>query len=52
MEFILLSSMSWCGGLLDSDVCSIIFPYSVNFFPKADDSSPTPESSSVATIHL
>jgi hypothetical protein len=45
LEFSSSSSMSWCGGLLDSDVGCVIFPNS-------SDSSATPASSSVAVVHL
>jgi hypothetical protein len=45
LEFPSSSSMSWCGGLHESDVDSVIFPNS-------GDSSATPASSSVAVVHL
>jgi hypothetical protein len=44
-KFLSSSSTPWCGGSLDSDVDSVVFPNS-------GDSSPTPASSSVAVVHL
>jgi hypothetical protein len=50
MEFISSNSTSWCGGLLETDIYSVIFPNSDEFFANAGDSSPTPTSPSIAII--